>query len=140
MKNFKQFLILVLICNVSLFGCNKIEEYNEQKILELKLSDLETPCDYIDGAFRCDELIIKYADEKQKRTLSGKELHIFMKLIRKREDILKTLNHKYTPLEQSQYDKCDEEKLKKFNEQSAIMGDKIRFDVDVYENKGRYGI
>lgn len=135
MKKFKQFLTLILVCSISIFGCNKIEEYKEQRILELKLSDLETPCDYIDGAFKCDELVIKYANEKQKRKLDEKEIDLFMKLISKREQILTTLNTKFTKFELSE---CDQEKLKKFNEQAAIMQDLIRFDLDLFKNRGKY--
>ncbi len=89
MKKVMTILGVALFASMIMGGC-------AQKPENIKLSDLETVCDYVDAMEKCGDALIKTHESKKREDLS-KEDKDYMKVLKhKMRDIEKAAEKKYT--------------------------------------------
>ena len=105
MKNLHPIIILILLSSLFLLGCKKPTEETYKDVIEIKLSDLKTPCDYIDALDECVSLSLFILREKEVYSINDEEKVLIKGLEKKRKEIDYAAGNKYTKAE---FEECGE--------------------------------
>jgi hypothetical protein len=89
MKKLMTILIVALFTSMIMGSCS-------QKPENIKLSDLETACDYVDAMEKCGDAMIKVMENKKREDLSQEDKDYMKVLNDKLKEIGKAASKKYT--------------------------------------------
>ena len=92
MKNTTTFFVSILFASLVLSGCSSDPK-------DIKLSDLETVCDYVDAAEKVMDAAISIGEKKDLKNLSKEDKEELKALEKKIEEIGKAAEKKFTKAE-----------------------------------------